>query len=262
MFEPESFADNLETRYFKPRIRYFKKLDSTNETAKKEALAGQHHGLLVIADEQLAGRGRMNRIWISPPGGLYFSVFLESPLEGIPSPILGMLVACAVTESIRHVVGVDSSIKWPNDIIIDENKVGGILCEAISKGGKIEGVVVGVGINLNHPMSGLSTEFRYPAASLIEVTGNEISRKELLREILLAIDKRIGVVKENGSYDDTIEEWKWLNKILGYHVVVDTGADTIEGTAVDIRDDGALVIETKSGIQKAVTIGDVTRVSL
>jgi len=262
MFEPRLVTDGLRTRHIKPRICHFAKLDSTNETAKKAALNDEDPGLLVIADEQLAGKGRMNRTWISPPGGLYFSLYLESPLKGIPSPILGMLVACGVTEAIRKVTGIDPSIKWPNDIIIDGKKAGGILCEAISRDNATKEVVIGVGINLNTPMSPFSGEFRYPATSLIEVTGREVSRNELLRSSLLSIDKRIGTVKENRSYNDTLEEWKWLNKILGHPVIVDTGNERIEGTAVDIREDGALIVETAPGSHKPLTIGDVMMVTL
>ncbi|MBS3794777.1 MAG: biotin--[acetyl-CoA-carboxylase] ligase [Candidatus Thorarchaeota archaeon] len=262
MFEPRLIMDGLRTKHIKPRIRHFSKLDSTNETTKKAALDDGRPGLLVIADEQMAGKGRMNRTWVSPPGGLYFSLFLESPLEGTPAPILGMLVACGVTEAIRQVTGIDPSIKWPNDIIIDGKKAGGILCEAVSRDNVTRKVVIGVGINLNTPISSFSARFRYPATSLIEVTGREVSREELLRSILLSVDKRIGIVKENQSYNDTIEEWKWINNILGYPVVVDTGNERIEGTAIDIREDGALIVETGPDSHKPITIGDVTRVTL
>ncbi|MGV9103609.1 MAG: biotin--[acetyl-CoA-carboxylase] ligase [Candidatus Thorarchaeota archaeon] len=262
MFDSRAIVDGLETRYIKPRFHHFEKVDSTNETAKNKALSGADYGLFIVADEQVAGKGRMNRTWVSPPGGLYFSVYLQDPLNGTPSPILGMLVACATTEAIRQVTGVDSTIKWPNDLMIGERKVGGILCEAISRDGKVIGVVVGVGINLNTRVSGLSANFRYPPTSLIEETGKTISREELLRSILMSIDKRIGIVKDRRSYNDTLEEWKWLNRILGYPVVVHTRDETVEGTAVDVRDDGALVVETASGTRKPITIGDVTRVNL
>ena len=140
--------NNIRTRIVGKRILFLEEVDSTNFEARRLAKLGEKEGTVVIAGSQLKGKGRFDRRWISPPGGIYLSIILKPYISSSKLPILTLLSAVAVVRTIRGLTKLDASVKWPNDIEISGKKVGGILCEAVKNT-----IIVGIGVNLNDNLS-------------------------------------------------------------------------------------------------------------
>ncbi len=207
-------------------IHYYDVTDSTNVRAKEL----KKPGVLVIAERQTAGRGRFGRKWISEPGGLYFSLTLPKSLRIEDIPKLTLTAGVAVAE----VVG--GRLKWTNDVLIDGKKVCGILCELA---GEVENplIIVGIGINVNN-----QAPKEFNAISLKDVHGRELNRSEILGKVLRNFAKYYEMLI-NGEWGKIRERWKELSDTLGRQVVVRIAGREYRGKAVDIDEDGALLLE-------------------
>jgi len=216
-------------------VYYYKTVDSTNDRAKE---IGKPK-VLVIAEEQTAGRGRYGRRWISERGGLYFSITVPSlPIEDVPK--LTLTAGVAVAEAIG------GRLKWTNDVLMDGKKVCGILCELF---GEIENplIVVGIGINVNNPVPPYAT-------SLSKLHRRTLDRGEVLERVLKNLE-RWYLRLVSGDWKSVRRRWKELSDTLGRKVVVRSGGREIEGKAVDIDEDGALVLE-RNGVLERVYSGE------
>ncbi|PPD57779.1 biotin--[acetyl-CoA-carboxylase] ligase [Dehalogenimonas etheniformans] len=225
-------------------------IGSTMDRAGELAHKGAREGALVIAAEQTEGRGRLNRKWISPPGSLYFSVLLYPPIEKLP--YLTMLAGLAVAEAIEECVAVQAGLKWPNDVLIGGRKAAGMLVESSFSRGK-QYAVIGVGINVNVDIS-TSPEITGVATSLSEQAGMPVDSLNLLRAAIDRIESRYS------NFDKTalLDSWKARLITLGQPVKATMGEATIEGTATDVTDEGALIIRRTDGSICTVVAGDVT----
>ncbi len=251
--------DDLKNSVFRDRIVYHEVTDSTNIRGKELATAGAPHGTVIITEEQLAGKGRMDRKWVSPRGSnLMFSVLLRPDLKADQVFFLTMLLALSVRDSLKALFGIVAMIKWPNDIYISGKKSGGILAEFSVSENRVEHVIVGLGLNVNwHPEE--ASEVLYPCTSLMRETGSPVERSSLLVEILLRFEKnyQIGIL-EKGAWAVFQEQWNACSYVIGKNVVVKNGTKRISGKAVEIDETGALIVKNGSGEESRILWGDVS----
>ena len=250
---------DLRDSVFGNGIVYHEVMDSTNSLAKELAGAGAPHGTVVITEEQLAGRGRLDRRWISPRGrNLMFSILLRPDLRVDQVFFLTMLLALSVRDSLKEMFGVVALIKWPNDIYISGKKTGGILSEFSVSENKVEHVIIGLGLNVNwHPEE--EFEVLYPCTSVMRETGFRVERSLLLTKILLQFEKHYAAgLFEKGGLAVFQKEWNACSYVLGKEVAVNNGMKKIAGKAIEIDDAGALIIEDKLGEKSRILWGDVS----
>lgn len=227
-------------------IVYREMVGSTNELAREYAVAGQSE-IVVVADEQSGGRGRLDREWASPSGGIWMSVVLRPGVSPAEVSVVTHTASVAVTETIRE-LGVNVGIKWPNDVLVrrggEEAKVAGILTEFEGEAELVNWAIIGIGLNANIPES----ELPAGATSLLAVHGH-VTRRCLAGEILRKI---------NDYRDDretVLSKWKEYSWTLGERVRVELGNRVVEGDAVDVTESGALVVKTGGG-EEVVHSGD------
>lgn len=241
---------------FRDQVVCFDCIESTNDTAKEMASAGKLHPVgLVVAEEQVGGRGRFRRPWVSPRGGIWISLVIRPHITPAAAGKVAIAAAVAVAEAIIEIASVDAKVKWPNDILINGKKVCGILTEMAGEFGQIEYLVIGIGINANFHTSELSGN-GIPATTLMDECSRPINRILLIKEIVAQITA--GLIELEDNYSGILRRWKELSDTIGRHVALDTGGRIINGLAVDLDKDGRLILELASGDRKAYSTGEVT----
>ncbi len=244
----------LHTRFIGKKIYYFEEVGSTMDIATHLGLKGASEGTLVVAETQGKGRGRLGRSWSSPKyKGIYSSLILRPKILPQDAAILTLLTAVSICEAIKEITGLEAKIKWPNDILLANKKLGGILTELTAETDEIRFVVIGMGINVNNNKNNLIPH----ATSLKEQNGENLNRAELLREILRKIETNYLLLQEKGN-QKIIDKWRSHNISLGKRVKVICQRRELEGEALDIDIDGGLLIRKDSGLTEKVTSGDVT----
>jgi len=246
----------LKTALLGQEIHRFEEVGSTNEVAKRLASQGGKEGCVVVAERQRLGRGRLGRRWYSPEGGLWFSVILRPEIRVSDTSKLTLMAAVAIANAIRGALGTMVEVKWPNDILIRGRKVCGILAEAVLKGGDLDFVVLGVGINANIDMAELPGGVGESAIALREACGREVDRSELLCRCLERLETYYRMLKE-GKFSLILKEWRGLASFLGEEVEVSSLDERLRGKAIDVDEDGALVLELTDGTRCRVFSGDV-----
>ena len=253
---PEEVLQGLKTRRFTGPVHHFETLGSTNDLAKELAAQGAPEGTLVVAETQTGGRGRLGREWNSPPGvGLYVSLVLRPMLPPMELPQITLTTAVAVVKAVRRVAGLAPGIKWPNDLLINGQKLGGILTEMETESDRIRHVVVGLGLNVNNP--GFPPGLKATATSLALAAGRKFSRVDLLKAWLEEFETLYDRFL-NQEFAEILEEWKGAAVTLGRAVTVRQGPREISGQALDVAPDGALLLRTASGEVVRVTSGEIT----
>ncbi|MCX5699282.1 MAG: biotin--[acetyl-CoA-carboxylase] ligase [Candidatus Omnitrophica bacterium] len=236
------------------KIYYFDNLVSTMDSAMQLGLQGAASGTLVLAESQIKGRGRLGRGWFSPKyKGIYLSLILRPKILPSACPILTLMSAVSICEAVKEVIDLDAQIKWPNDVLIYNKKIAGILTEMNAEVDKVNFVVIGIGLNVNNDKKSLIAG----ATSLKEQQGVEINRVVLLRELLRRIENNYFLLEDKGP-GEIINKWRNFTLTLGTRVKVDYQNKHIEGQATDIDADGALLIRKDSGLIQKVSSGDVT----
>jgi BirA family transcriptional regulator, biotin operon repressor / biotin---[acetyl-CoA-carboxylase] ligase len=256
--ELEVLKGRLGGSIFSRNLYLYPTLSSTNTRAKEMAAEAAPEGTLVIAEEQTAGRGRMGRRWLSPPGAnLLFSLLLRPPLKADRVFSLTMLFALSAIEALESCASVRAGIKWPNDLYVKQKKLGGILTEfSVSSGALVEYVVLGLGLNVNwNPEA--DQEMLYPATSVLKERGSGVSRLELLVSTLTSFEESYGKLLEHGP-DRFLGRWNERCLILDKWVDVDSPGGRVSGKAVGIGRDGALILLGPDGKEKTVRCGDVS----
>lgn len=249
---PASISGDLGTHFVGQRVIYYPSLTSTMEAAKQEALLGAAEGTVVIADQQTAGRGRIKRVWLSPRGSLALSVILYPSVANLPSLI--MLASLAVVHSIGAVTGLKSQIKWPNDVLIDGGKVSGILIESSLRASTVDYAIIGIGMNVNLRLEDFP-EIQSIATSLSAETGRAVSRLEVIRRLLVEIE-RLYLALQAG--ESIYEEWRDSLVTLGRRVRATTGKTVYQGIAESVARDGSLLLRHSDGSLTRIVAGDVT----
>lgn len=248
-------ADGLKVSSVGTKIKVMKSVDSTNEEVKRLANSGEESGLVVAAEEQTAGKGRLGRVWKSDNGGLYFTLLIRPELP--PSAIASITLAAgyAVCLAIRDYTECDAKIKWPNDVIIGNKKVCGILTEMAAQSDQIDYVAIGIGINVNH--TEFPDEISQKATSLLLETGEKIDRNPFFKSVIQKLDEVLSSFLFSVSLED-IQSFKALCATLGRKVSVQRGGKIVEGTACDITANGELIIKDDAGNNISVNSGEVT----
>ncbi|MDF2630353.1 MAG: transcriptional repressor, BirA-like [Symbiobacteriaceae bacterium] len=258
---PAEITPGLATRSFGRQIEYRESVGSTNDLAKQLARAGAPEGLLVIADEQTAGKGRLGRAWTTPRGSaLAMSLVLRPALPPVQAPRVTLVAAVAVAEAVRAVTGLPVGIKWPNDLQVAGRKVCGILTEMEAEIDRVAFVVCGMGLNVNLPRESLPEAFRSSATSLMAELGASVGRAPLVQAMLARFEEAYDELL-SGRFAAVLERWRALSITLGQPVRVlsVTGEAAVEGLAVDVDEEGALLVrESASGVLRRVFAGEVT----
>lgn len=250
---PTEIKPKLKTRIIGKDMLHFDKIPSTNDRLKKIA-ANKGEGTLVITEVQERGRGRLNRSWHSPRGGLWFSVLLRPSIISLHAPKLALVAAVAVVEVVRA-LGLKVGIKWPNDILVGKRKVAGILTEMAAQIDKVDYIIIGIGINANVNVKAFPRNLRKNTTSLKEEIGRKVDRVDLLTKTLEALEEKYLIFKR-GRFSQLLEEWRQFDVLEGKRVKIQTREGMVKGTARGIDEEGNLVVGTTQGV-KYISAGDV-----
>jgi len=240
----------------KPKILRFESLPSTNTELARQASEGAGEGLSIVADEQTAGRGRLQRAWSSPKGaGLYFSILLRPAIAQDQWPLIVFVASLAVADALSEACDVETDIKWPNDLLSGERKICGILAEAIdSTLGR--SVILGIGINLTQ--RAFPEELADVATSVAEASGRQPDRETILAALLRALSRWYSLLHEPAGREKIVAAWTSRSSYAkGRLVQVSNGDEVWQGTTCGIEDDGALRLDTAGGEVKLIRAGDV-----
>jgi BirA family biotin operon repressor/biotin-[acetyl-CoA-carboxylase] ligase len=247
-------------------VRWFTELDSTNRYLADEASAGAAAGLVAVADEQSAGRGRLGRTWVAPAGAsLLVSVLLDAVAPAEERHLVVVAAALAAIEAVNAQCGFRPRLKWPNDLVVDDRKLAGLLAESVAeqpgadrRRGHAERrsrtkIVVGMGLNVEWNTFPPEIE---ATATACNREGRAAPREELLVSWLRALDRRLRALAADGPSSLRADNIA-ASATLGRRVRVERARDTLEGEAVALTDLGHLVVETADGLEHAVNAGDV-----
>ncbi len=255
---PQEILSCLRTQWLGRSVCYRDSVDSTNNLAKSLADAGCGNGLLVVAEEQGAGKGRLSRGWFSPHArGLWFSVVLRPSFLPQEAAKCTLLAAIAVVKAVNAIRGVHAAIKWPNDILLHGRKLVGILTEMNAEFGHINYVVIGIGANTNTLLEDYPEELRGVAVSVADAAGEPFTRVELLCAILKNLEELYETALEKG-FAPLLEEWRRYSCTLGQKVRVIAPEGEYCGRALDIDADGLLLVQKEDGSVAKVVAGDVS----
>ena len=251
------FFRPFRVKAFQPQILRFDSLSSTNTEAARQALHGSEEGLCIVAKEQTAGRGRLQRAWVSLTGaGLYFSIVLRPVVDAPRWSLLPLMAALAVHDALREACELETDIKWPNDILVGERKLCGILAETIDTNiGRA--AIVGIGINLTS--KAFPVELRETATSVEAATGKAFEPETVLLSLVRALQSRYQMFQTEAGGAEIILEWSRRSTYAnGKRVRVSNGNETFVGVTRGLEPDGALRVKTDAGEIKVVRAGDVT----
>jgi BirA family biotin operon repressor/biotin-[acetyl-CoA-carboxylase] ligase len=255
-------ADDLysrlgDTRIIGRDIQVFRETTSTNDIVEKLARDRVKEGVVVFAETQTRGRGRLGRKWSSPVGkGLWFSVLLRPGLRPVEVTRLTVASATALVRAIRQSTGLVPKIKWPNDILIQGKKVAGILSEMNAEGDRVRHVVLGIGVNVNFSTTDFPADLRRLATSLKIASGGPVDRAELAAALLRELDHDYARVNPR-QFPALADEWEAQCITLGNQVTVQVGGRRVQGRAESLNDDGTLLVRTQHGRLEHITGGDV-----
>jgi BirA family transcriptional regulator, biotin operon repressor / biotin---[acetyl-CoA-carboxylase] ligase len=259
---PPEIQDGLKTKFIGKKILHFKEVDSTNEQAKKTALKGTAAGTVLIAEKQTKGKGRLGKHWTSPTGGIWMSFILRPEFAPREAPLVTMVATLAVAGAIKEITGLEAWIKWPNDVVAGNRqdkknqpmkKICGILTEMTAEVDRINYLVVGIGINVNNQ---LPKELRSMAVTLKELCG-DVSRPLLVKKVLEKFEDYYLLWRQKGA-GVIVKECRKLSAVLGRMVKMTTSEGVIIAEAVDINDQGALVLKLKNKTFREILAGEVT----
>ncbi|MCL0087784.1 biotin--[acetyl-CoA-carboxylase] ligase [Dehalococcoidia bacterium] len=253
---PEEIKAGLRTNLLGQQIAYHRELTSTQDAAKALAAQGANEGTIVVAETQAAGRGRIGRGWASPPGGVYLSIILRPAIKPSEALRFPLIAGVAVAQAIEQLTGLKPRLKWPNDVILEGRKAGGILSEMSAEMDRINYIVIGMGINVNTERAHFPEEIAGIATSLREECGKEVSRVQLVQEILAQLESLYEDFQISG-FEPIRERWKALSNTIGARVSVRGEREQVEGAAIDIDEDGALILRKANGALERVIAGDV-----
>lgn len=247
----------MRTQFIGRSIFFSRKVSSTNDWAKQLAAQGTPEGTVVIAATQTHGRGRLDRKWISPMGGLWFSVILKPEVNVAKIAHLTFVTSLAVAECLKDLYGLKVETKWPNDVTIGGRKICGILGETSSTGEKATFVILGVGVNVNFDTEKIFPQsIRLTTTSIQKELGRKVDLETMLKALLERLEKTLDLYVNEG-FMPVLSEWKKYAFFLGEEVEVVDQENKIKGTAYDVAEDGALVLRSEDGSLRRIFAGDL-----
>ena len=256
---PNEIREGLDTKVFgRKGIVYYSQINSTNTKAKELAARDAPEGTLVVAEQQVKGRGRKGRTWFSPSeGGIYISLILKPHISPGEAPKITMLTGVVVAETLLRLTPCKINIKWPNDILVNGKKIAGILTEMSTEMDAIEYIVVGLGINITTPR--FSDDIKDKATSILIETGKHFPRVTFIKEYLKWYEKYYEIFTKTG-FEPVIQRWKELSDIIGHMVIAEVSGKKYLGEVHDIDNDGILILKDKNKNLRRIFSGDVTLV--
>ncbi len=258
LIEPKKIKNGLRTDFVGQEIHHFKRVTSTNDVAKELALEGAKEGTIVISETQSRGRGRLGRKWFSPEGGIWFSLILRPRMSPKDATKITFATSLAVAKTIIKMFGLKAKIKWPNDVLVNNKKVCGVLTELSSKSGDaVDFIVIGIGINANINMESYPKRLKASVTSLWEQVKKEIPREVFLKALFEEFEYFLEALTQRG-FAPILREWKGLTNILNAYVEVTSFDEKVEGQAISVDQDGALLIKLKDGSVARVMSGNAS----
>jgi BirA family transcriptional regulator, biotin operon repressor / biotin---[acetyl-CoA-carboxylase] ligase len=253
---PVEIQEGLGTSVLGRKAYHFAELDSTNHKARQLAQGGEPEGTVVLAEVQTGGRGRLGRQWNSPAGGIWLSVILRPKLAPFEVQLLTLVTAVAVVEATWDVCGIRPGIKWPNDLMLQERKMAGILTEVSAEIERVNFLILGIGVNANITSDSFPGPLQKTATSLLEQGGHAVDRVAWVRRFLERMEKYY-LQAIAGEFEQVLSRWRTYSVTLGREVSVQVSGRTVLGTALDIDNSGALIVKTGTGTEKFLA-GEVT----
>jgi BirA family biotin operon repressor/biotin-[acetyl-CoA-carboxylase] ligase len=230
------------------KVHYFPEVNSTMEIAREKAQKGCPDFTVVIAGRQKKGRGRLDRTWHSDEGGLYLTIILRPPISPVLSPRIGFAASLALVQTLRNLFGIAAVVKWPNDVLVGDRKIAGMLSEMAAETDRIHFINIGLGINVNNDPTSIEPR----AVSLRQLLNHPVSRNKLLAALLDKFESHVG----HYALENVIEQWKRYTDTIGRAVKIVTANDKFEGKAVDVDDSGALILQLCDGSIQKIIYGD------
>ncbi len=257
VFTKSELNSRIHTKWAGKNLHFFQEIDSTNIKAKQLAEEGATHGTLVIANEQVAGRGRRGKLWESPPGvNIYFTLLSRPEIEPNRASMLTLVMAVSVAKAIEEVAGVEAGIKWPNDIVVQGKKIVGILTEMSAEPDFVHYIVTGVGINVDEQE--FPEELLEKATYLSKETNKKISRTELLVKILEHFEEDYDKFMLHADLTELLKPYEERLVNLGKEVKVLDPQEEFTGKALAITKEGELLVSKEDGTVKKVYAGEVS----
>lgn len=254
---PDELKKTLQTRIIGKELLFFDEVNSTNEVAMQKGAKGLAEGLVVLSEGQTHGKGRLGRTWVSPENvNIYMSVLLRPDISPQNAPVLTMMSAISTARAIKEVTGLEATIKWPNDILIDQKKVSGILTEMNAEQERINYAVAGIGINVNMKREDFPDDLRMPATSLAECLGKRVDRMNLLLTLIKILEQDYEELKNNGI-KSIFRRWSEGCDILNRRIKVSLPGEEITGVAEDFTTEGGLMIRLDGRKKRIIYAGDV-----
>ena len=240
----------MEKRVFGKEIYHYLCLESTNKVAYALARKGAEEGTVVVADEQTEGEGRGDRYWYSPQGGLWFSLILRPRMVSSEIPRLSILGAVGIAMSIDALFPLrEVRIRWPNDVVIKDKKVAGVLIKVRAETSGVNFAIMGIGVNLN--IREFPPPLSYTATSLIKETGHSTSKRRFLECALEELENLY--LSSQVNHPLLLEKARSFSSLLGHQVEVVTTEGNFQGLAQDLDEDGGLILRLESGIHKRIS---------
>ena len=253
-----NIKENLNCVQIGSEILFLPEIDSTNNLVKEYANNNAQEGLVIIAESQTGGRGRMGKFWHSPPEtGIYLSILLKPNLKPDHLSFITLLAGVSAISTINEISHQPANLKWPNDILINDKKVCGLLCEMTQEKGNSFSVVIGIGINVNQLPEQFPKDLKKTATSLRIVNGSPINRLTVIQSLLTTLDREYRFFLAEGGHS-VIKKWKLNTDLFGKKVSVKRGSVIITGTAMNLDELGRLVLRRDNGHAEVIDSGEVT----
>ena len=233
---------------FENRIFHFQELESTMDQAKLLAKSNAPHQSVVIAENQTMGRGRLYRKWFSSRGGLWFTLILKPQIPPVLSYIYNFSASLCLSRTLNRLFDLDVKVKWPNDLLLEGQKLAGLLSEMETKGDMAEFINIGIGLNVNN----MPRQYEPKAVSIKDILDKEVSRRLILETFLAVFEEQTRII----NCRHIIGLWKKQTSTIGSRVRIETFGEIFEGIAVDVDESGALIIRDRAGEIKTIIYGD------
>ena len=246
---PWEITRDLKTQLIGKRVYYFEEIDSTQNFAQNIAADKKENGTIIIAEKQTSGRGRLDRKWTSPKGGIWFSLIIHPKFDVSSSTLIPILSAVALSKSIKSVLDIETEVKWPNDITMNGKKVAGVLVDASFQTNSIDYLILGIGINFDIDTKKLEKRLtktpNFYGIDSLRGKEDKTPPKKLLKEFLLQFEKNLFQL-DKGEKSKIIKEWTKRAAGIGKKITINTSNGKISGISQGIDNDGALKIKTKN----------------
>lgn len=259
VFGKGSVFSQLHTKLLGRELVFLEEADSTNDEMKRLVANGAEEGTVVLAEKQISGRGRRGRTWASQTGkGIYMSILIKPDIAPGEVQAITLAASSAVCKAIEPYTLTRPGIKWPNDILLQNKKVCGILTEMTAEPDRIHSIIVGIGLNVYHSEADFPGALQETATSLMLNSKVDISRSRLIAQILEQFEDLYLDFIQKRSTAKFLNIWRCFSITIGYDILVYQNGEPWQAKALDVLDDGRLLVETRDGRRQAISSGEIS----